>query len=90
MKIELFKVPNDIHGKALKIFLEKNKIKFHEISADDINVLQNVVGRDLTEKISVIKVTYSHGTNVMQGFNEHYLNQQIVEHIKKYNIKHLK
>ena len=87
MKIELYLVPEDIHGKAIKIFLQKNNLKFHEIITNDINELEQVTRRKLPEKISILKVTYSHSIHVQEGFNEHFMNQNILEHIKKYNAR---
>ena len=87
MKIELYSVPNDIHGRAIKLFLQKNNISFQEFITEDLKVLEEVLRIPVSEKISVIKITYSHSISVMQGFSEDYLNQQIIEHIKRYKIK---
>ncbi len=87
MKIELYAVPEDIKGQAIKLFLQRNNLKFHEVVTDDISLLEQVTKRKLSNKISIIKITYSHGISVQEGFNEHFLNHQILEHIKKYNAK---
>ena len=86
MRIELYLVPEDIHGKAIKIFLEKNNLLYKEIITNDLSLLNKIAQTNLTEKISLLKVTYSHSIHVHIGFNEHNLNQ-LLEHIKKYNIK---
>ncbi len=86
MKIELFRVPNDVEGEKLKEFLLKNNLPFKEIATDNIMVLNKVVQYSLNRKISLLKITYSSAINVIHGFNELALNQ-LIEHIKKYNPK---
>nr|AQS29699.1 hypothetical protein [uncultured archaeon] len=86
MKIELYSAPNDIHAKAIKLFLSNNNIKFHETATDDIRLLENVTRRKLPDKISILKITKNHGIEVIEGFSEQFLNQ-LVEHIEKYNPK---
>ena len=86
MKIELYSIPNDIHAKAIKLFLNNHRLKFTEILTDDIRLLESVTRRKLPEKISILKITKNHGIEVIEGFSEHFLNQ-LVEHIEKYNPK---
>jgi len=83
MKIELYLVPEDIHGKAIRIFLDKNNLPYKEIITNDLSLLNKIAQTSLTEKISLLKVTHSHSIHVHIGFNEHSLNQ-LIEHIKKY------
>ena len=86
MKIELYLVPEDIHGKALKLFLNNNNLKFIEIIIEDINLLSSIAQTKLSNKISLLRIKYSSSIPVIVGFNEIALNQ-ILEHIKKYNPK---
>lgn len=86
MKIELYLVPNDIHGKAIKLFLNKNKLPHKEIITENLEVLRKAAQYNLNEKISLLKVTYSSGIHAIIGFNKRNLNQ-LLEHIKKYKSK---
>ena len=86
MRIELYLVPEDIHGKAIKTFLDKNNLPYKEIISNDLSLLNKIAQTSLTEKISLLKIIYNHGIHVHVGFNEHSLNQ-LVEHIKKYKPK---
>ena len=86
MKIELYLVSEDIHGKAIKKFLEVYKIPFKEIITNEIDMLSKIAQMRLQKKISLLQVKYSHSIHVMVGFIEHDLNQ-LLEHIKKYKPK---
>ena len=87
MKIELYLVPKDIHGKAIKLFLDKNKLFYKSIITDDISILRRVSqDKFLQKKISILKTTFSSSVQVQIGFNENYLNQ-LLEHIKRYKAK---
>ena len=86
MKIELYLVPEDIHGKALKLFLNNNNIKFNEITTEDLELLSSIAQTQLKEKISLLRIKRSHSINVIEGFDEIALNQ-LLDHIKKYNPK---
>jgi hypothetical protein len=78
MKIELYLVPNDENGRLMKEFLIKNNITFHEIICNGISS---------SNKISKIKIIRNHAIIVCDGFNELFLNQELIEHIKKYKPK---
>jgi hypothetical protein len=84
MKLELYLVPEEVHGKAIKIFLEKSNLPFKEIITNDLFLLNKIAQTGLTEKISLLRVTFSHSIQVYTGFNEHSLNH-LLEHIKRYN-----
>ncbi len=86
MKIELFSVPEDKNSELIKEFFNKNNIKFNEIITADIKVLRNVVQGYLPNKISLIRIKKNHNIQVIDGYNEHLLNQ-LLEHINKYNPK---
>ena len=86
MKLELYSVPNDIHAEAIKLFLTKNNLKFHEMITKDLNLLNSITQTRLKEKISLLRIKGNHNINVHIGFSEHNLNQ-LLEHIKKYNPK---
>lgn len=86
MKIELYRVPNDIGGEKIKEFLIRKRISFKEIITDNISVLNKVAQRSVGGKFSLLKVTYSSAIGIIDGFNEIALNQ-LIEHIKKYNLK---
>lgn len=87
MKIELYLVPNEMHGKAIKLFLDKNKLPYKEIIIDDINILKKITqNKYMQKKISLLKLTYSSSIHVIIGFNESALNQ-LLEHINKYKPK---
>ena len=86
MKIELYRVPNDTEGEKIKEFLIRNRLSFTEIVTDDISVLNKVAQIPVGRKFSLLKVTYSGAIGIIDGFNEIALNQ-LIEHIKKYNLK---
>lgn len=71
MKIELSSFPNCIHAEAFRIFLAKNNIPFKEIEGKE-------------NKVSFLKIIRNHGILVLNGFDEEWLNLNLVEHIKKY------
>lgn len=70
MKIELFYAVTDEDGKKIKEFLIKNNLPFKEYS--------------VMNKISSLKITYSHAIHIIDGFNELAL-KQLLEHIEKYS-----
>jgi hypothetical protein len=74
MKIELYSL-NDTHAGKIKEFLQNNKLLFKEIP---INYAR--FGK------SYLKITYSHSTHMIDGFQEHAL-VQLIEHINKYHPK---
>ncbi len=87
MKIKLYLVPKDIHGKAIKLFLDKNKLPYEEIITEDINILREVCqDRFLQKKISTLKITFSSAIQVQEGFNEVSLNH-LLDHFNKYKSK---
>ncbi len=86
MKIILYSIQGCIHAEAIKIFLEKNNLPYKEIqiNSQNINELKKLSFQD---KISILKVIKSSCIEVFTGFDEHNLNLNIIEHIKKYNPK---
>jgi len=75
MRIELYAIPNCIHGEAIKIFLNKNNLPFKEIKIDNSY-----------KEVSFLKITYNHSIHLINGFNE-FLLKQMIEHIEKYKCK---
>lgn len=86
MIIELYLVPEDMHGKALKLFLTSNNLKFNEIITNDINVLSKIAQSRLVNKTSLLRIKYSSSVHIIPGFQDYALSQ-LLEHIKKYNPK---
>ncbi|PIO07557.1 hypothetical protein COU59_03310 [Candidatus Pacearchaeota archaeon CG10_big_fil_rev_8_21_14_0_10_34_12] len=86
MKIALYSIPNCIHAEAFKIFLKKNNLPHKEIKINNENI-HELRKLSFQDKISILKVTKSHGITIFTGFNEYSLNLNIIEHIKKYNPK---
>ncbi len=86
MKIILYSIPNCIHAKALKNFLEKNSLQYKEIKINDQNI-HELKKLSFQDKISILRVIKSSCIEVFTGFDEHNLNLNIIEHIKKYNLK---
>lgn len=86
MKIELYLVPEDKEGILLKRFLERNKLPFKEIITDDINLLRKVMRGILINKISLLRIKYSHSIHVIVGFAPLEL-KQLIDHIKEYKPK---
>ena len=86
MKITLYSVPEDRNGKLIKKFLQKNNIPFKEIITNKITLLESIARTKLQNQISLLKITYGSGINVIIGFNELALNQ-LIEHIEKYKLK---
>lgn len=86
MKLELYSIPNNSDSEKIKDFLVKNNIHFKEIIID--NEKSRIELKKLTRQnnISCLKITKSHGIEVIAGFLEFPL-QQLIEHIKKYNPK---
>lgn len=83
MKLTLYSL-QDIHAEAIKVFLTKNNLQFEEVIVDNngkIAELKNVY----QNRVSVLKITKSNSLSVINGFNEHALNQ-VLEHINKYNL----
>ncbi len=78
MKIELYLVPNDENGRLIKKFLINNNLLFKEIIYNKVDSLN---------KISKLRIIRNHAIIVCTGFNEFFLNQEIIEHIKKYKCK---
>ena len=78
MKIELYLVPNDKNGKLIKEFLINNNLPFKEIICNDTNDLEN---------ISKLRIIRNHAIIICTGFNELFLKQELIEHIKKYKPK---
>jgi hypothetical protein len=75
MRIELYLVPDDENGRLIKEFLINNNLPFKEIISNNINELEN---------ISKLRIIRNHAIIVCDGFNELFLNQELIEHIKKY------
>lgn len=87
MKIELYSVPNCKHSSNIEDFLHKNNIKFKKIIVNNEQTKKELRKISFQEQISIVKITRSHSINVIDGFNEHMMNMEIIEHIKKYNPK---
>ena len=86
MKIELYLVPEDEEGLKIKEFLIRNNLPFKEVITEDISVLNKV--RQLppnwnSNRNSLLRIFYSSSIHVIDGYQEHALDQ-IIEHIKKY------
>ena len=86
MEIELYLVPNDKEGELLKNFLERNNLLFKEIVTEDINLLNKISQTKFDNKISLLRIKYSHSIHIIRGFNPWNL-KQLLEHIEKYQSK---
>ena len=88
MKIILYSIPNCIHAKAFRIFLEKNKLLYTEIPINEKNTneLKKLVFGGKID-VSILKIMKNHGREVYMGFDEQQLNLNEIKHIKKYNPK---
>ena len=88
MRITLYSIPNCVHAKAFRIFLERNKLPYTEIPINEKNIgeLKKLVFWDKID-VSVLKIMKNHGPETYRGFDEQQLNLNIVEHIKKYGPK---
>lgn len=73
VKLELYLVPNDKNGELIKDFLKTNKLTFKEVIKESEN------------KVSYLKVRFSHSIHLISGFNIFAL-KQLLEHIKKYKL----
>jgi arsenate reductase-like glutaredoxin family protein len=87
MKIELYSVPNCEHSLNIEEFLQKNNIKFKKTIVDNEQTKRELKKLSFQEQISIIKITRNHSINVINGFNEHMMDMEIIEHIKKYKPK---
>ena len=87
MKIELYSFPKCEEARMIREFLEKNNFPFREIDATEINAKRELHKLTFGRNISTIKITRNHSINAMIGFNELFLKQEVLEHIKKYNPK---
>ena len=85
MKIEFYSIPNCIHAEAFKIFFNKNNLPFRELTVNNETARQELLKLTKQDKISDLKLTFSHSIPVLIGFDEHYLN--LLEHIKEYKPK---
>ena len=84
MKIILYSL-NDIHAKAIKIFLNKNNLSFKEITTNNAE-FEEIKKLTYIDNVSILKIIKNHSINLMHGFNELFLNQ-LIEHVKKYKPK---
>ena len=88
MKIKLYSLPNSEDSQKIRNFLIKNSLPFEE------TVLNDLARAELTKlspymqniNCSILKINFSHGIQVINGFNEFALNQ-LLEHFKKYKPK---
>ncbi len=87
MRIELYSMPNDKEGGLIKEFLIKNNINFKEIICNNICEIERAAKVRLFNNVSILKITRNHAVIVCEGFNELFLEQEIIEHIKKYKCK---
>jgi hypothetical protein len=71
MKLELYD-SDDLDGKEIREFLDKNNLFYHKNQTKD--------------RKSYLKITRSHSICIINGFNELMLNQ-LLEDIKKYKPK---
>lgn len=55
MKIEFYLVPEDAHGKAIKLFLDNNRIPYKEIVTNNINLLKKIARVNLNKKYLLSK-----------------------------------
>ena len=77
MKLILYSLPECIHAKAMKIFLERNNLPYKEIKINNqnINELKKISFQD---KVSALKVIKSSSISVITGFDEHNLKLNII------------
>lgn len=87
MKIELYSIPNCKHSSKIEDFLHNNNIKFKKIIVDNKQTKKELKKISFQEHIPIIKITRNHSINIIHGFNEHMMNMEIIEHIKKYKPK---
>ena len=84
MRIELYSIPNCKHSLKIEDFLQKNNIQFKKIMVNDEQIkkeIKRLIGYE--KDISFLKITRNHSINLIDGFNEHAINMEIIEHIKK-------
>jgi hypothetical protein len=86
MKIKLYFIPKDKEGEKIEKFLQDNNLLFKKIITNDLNTLQKGAHFPIQRKISLLEIRYSHQAQIIIGFIERDLNQ-LLEHIKKYNLK---
>jgi len=87
MKLILYSLPNCKEVLKIKNFLQRNNIKFNEIILDSEEKKAELKKLTMQNKVSALKIVYNHSIHVISGFNEAYLNLNLLEHIKKYNPK---
>lgn len=89
MKLELYSIPQCPEAEKIKDFLQKNNLPYKErITATpvkDSNIPKNPFFQE--KEHTLLKITKSHCIQACSGFNEHFLNQEIIEHIKLYHAK---
>ena len=89
MKLELYSMPNCEEAKKIRDFLEKNGLPFKETLVNSQNYNEflklSYWNKQLTKKVSILKITYSSSIHVITGYDEFLLKQATIEHIKKYN-----
>ena len=89
MKLELYSIPKCPEAEKIRDFLNKNNLPFKEIITatplKDSKIPKNPFFNE--KEHSLLKITKSHCIQACGEFNEHFLNQEIIEHIKKYNAK---
>jgi len=86
MKIILYSL-NDIHAKAFKIFLNKNKLPYKEVNVNSEKPMTELRKLSQQNKTSALKIIFNRSIHVIAGFDENYLNINLLKHIKKYNPK---
>ena len=89
MKLELYSVPNCQESQKMKEFLIRNKLPFKEIVTStplkDSKIPKNPFF--IEKEHTLLKIIKNHSISVLSNYNEFQLNQEIIEHIKKYNAK---
>jgi len=87
MKLELYSRPNCKEAEKIKYFLNKNNLPFKEIITEtpikDSKIPKNPFFQE--KECSLLKIIRSHGISIVSYYDEFRLNQEIIEHIKKYN-----
>lgn len=87
MKLELYSLPNRQEAVKIKEFLEKNNLPFKEIITNtplkDSKIPKNPFYME--KEHTFLKIIRNHGVIVISNYDEFRLNQEILEHIKKYN-----
>ena len=89
MKLELYAIPNCQEAQKIKEFLIRHNLPFKEIITiaplKDSKIPKNPFFQE--KEHSILKIRKSSSISAISHYDEFLLNQEIIEHIKKYNVK---